>query len=99
MQVSWHENGGATAVTNQEVQTGAPEAKQLKKTPERESVKALYNPVAVWDWREAGRYGIAQVTAVPPEPQSPMLVVLARTLLGHLKPVGRPKEALQGDAH
>lgn len=43
MQVSWHENGGATAVTNQEVQTGAPEAKQLKKTPERESVKALYN--------------------------------------------------------
>ena len=30
-QVSWHENGGATAATNQEVQTGAPEAKQLKK--------------------------------------------------------------------
>ena len=30
-------------VTNQEVQTGAPGAKQLKKNPESESVKALYN--------------------------------------------------------
>lgn len=29
-------------------------------------IQPLVWPVAVWDWREAGRYGIAQVRAVPP---------------------------------